>query len=138
MEENLLKERKQILMDIMKSKEYQPMKVKELAMVLNVPKEDREELRYVLNELMNEGKIVEPRKENFPCFCTDSDPVLLRETERDLGLLPSRERMKISSFRNDASMGQSIKTLCRSHCGRTKNGINMENPEAAGARKVRL
>ena len=41
MEENILKERKQILMDIMKSKEYQPMKVKELAMVLNVPKEDR-------------------------------------------------------------------------------------------------
>ena len=62
MEENLLKERKQILMDIMKSKEYQPMKVKELAMVLNVPKEDREELRYVLNELMNEGKIVESKK----------------------------------------------------------------------------
>ena len=65
MEENLLKERKQILMDIMKSKEYQPMKVKELAMVLNVPKEDREELRYVLNELMNEGKIVESKKGKF-------------------------------------------------------------------------
>ena len=65
MEENLLKERKQILMDIMKSKEYQPMKAKELAMVLNVPKEDREELRYVLNELMNEGKIVESKKGKF-------------------------------------------------------------------------
>mgnify|MGYP000509415125 CR=1 FL=1 len=52
-------------MDIMKSKEYQPMKVKELAMVLNVPKEDREELRYVLNELMNEGKIVESKKGKF-------------------------------------------------------------------------
>lgn len=65
MEENILKERKQILMDIMKSKEYQPMKVKELAMVLNVPKEDREELRYVLNELMSEGKIVESKKGKF-------------------------------------------------------------------------
>ena len=136
MEENLLKERKQILMDIMKSKEYQPMKVKELAMVLNVPKEDREELRYVLNELMNEGKIVESKKGKFSIA---SAQILTGTFEGNRkGLLPSRERMKISSFRNDASMGQSIKTLCRSHCGRTKNGINMENQEAAGARKVRL
>lgn len=57
MEEKLLDERKQIILDILKSKEYQPMKAKELAILLNISREDREELRYVLTELVNEGKI---------------------------------------------------------------------------------
>lgn len=65
MEEQLLKERKQIILDIMKSKEYKPMKAKELAMILNVPKEDREELKYVLNELMNEGRIAVSKKGKY-------------------------------------------------------------------------
>ena len=134
MEENLLKERKQILMDIMKSKEYQPMKVKELAMVLNVPKEDREELRYVLNELMSEGKIVESKKGKFSIASAQILTGTFEGNRKGFGFVT----IEGSSFRNDASMGQSIKTLCRSHCGRTKNGINIENQEAAGARKVRL
>lgn len=65
MEENLLKERKQILLDIMHSKEYKPMKVKELAMLLNVAKENREELVFVLEELMKEGRIVVSKKGKY-------------------------------------------------------------------------
>lgn len=65
MEENLLSERKKILLDIMGSKEYVPMKTKELAMVLNVAREDREELQFVLDELVNEGKIAASKKGKY-------------------------------------------------------------------------
>lgn len=65
MEEKLLGERKQIILDILKSKEYQPMKAKELAILLNIPKEDREELKYVLNELLNEGRIAVSKKGKY-------------------------------------------------------------------------
>ncbi|MDY5577488.1 MAG: ribonuclease R [Lachnospiraceae bacterium] len=71
MEEQLLSERKKIILDILKSKEYVPMKTKELAMVLNVAKEDREELRYVLNELVNEGKIAVSKKGKYALASAD-------------------------------------------------------------------
>lgn len=38
MDKQLMQERKKILMDIIKSPNYIPMKSKELAMILNVPK----------------------------------------------------------------------------------------------------
>lgn len=57
MEKHLMEERKKILMDIIESPEYVPMKIKELAIILNIPKEDRHELEEVLEELLLEGKI---------------------------------------------------------------------------------
>ena len=51
MEENLLKERKETLMALMNDKAYVPMKLKELAILLGVPKEDRGELEAVLKAL---------------------------------------------------------------------------------------
>ena len=57
MEKELLEERKQIIMDIIHSDSYVPMKLKELAIVLNVPKADREELKEVLDALLADGKI---------------------------------------------------------------------------------
>ena len=43
MEKELLNQRKQIILDIINDDNYIPMKIKELAIVLNVPKEDRED-----------------------------------------------------------------------------------------------
>lgn len=57
MDKSLLEERKKIIMDIIESPEYIPMKIKELAIILNIPREDRHELEEVLNELISEGKI---------------------------------------------------------------------------------
>ena len=57
MDEARFKERKQIIMDIINDEHYVPMKVKELAILLNVPREDREELQEVLDALVAEGKI---------------------------------------------------------------------------------
>lgn len=54
----LLEERKKVVLELMNDKHYVPMKIKELAIILNVKKEDRGLLENVLNELLNEGKIV--------------------------------------------------------------------------------
>lgn len=73
MEESQLKERAQILMDLMNDKAYVPMKAKEIAILLNLPKSQRDELKEVLDYLVAEGKVGLSKKGNtasrrhFPC-----------------------------------------------------------------------
>lgn len=57
MEKELLEERKKIILDVINDEHYVPMKAKEMAMLLNVPREKRDELVFVLNTLVSEGKI---------------------------------------------------------------------------------
>lgn len=57
MEKEVLENRKQAIYDFMCSELYVPMKIKELAILLNVPREERPALEEVLKELMAEGKI---------------------------------------------------------------------------------
>ena len=52
-----MEERKQMLLTLMKDPTYVPMKLKELAMLLGVPKEQRKDLEEVLNELVASGKV---------------------------------------------------------------------------------
>ena len=65
MEKELLNQRKQIILDIINDDNYIPMKIKELAIVLNVPKEDREDLEEVLKELLAEGRISVSKKGKY-------------------------------------------------------------------------
>ncbi len=51
------KERKRTLCDMIKDKDYRPMRLKELAAILVVPREEREELKLLLDELIHEGKL---------------------------------------------------------------------------------
>lgn len=57
MEKELLEKRKQVIEDLMNDKQYVPMKIKELAMILQVPKENRSDLIEVLDELIRDGKV---------------------------------------------------------------------------------
>lgn len=57
MEKQLLKQRKQILLELMGDDLYVPMKQKELAVFLQVPKEERESLNLLLTDLVEEGRI---------------------------------------------------------------------------------
>ena len=52
-----LKNRKKLLLDFVSNKEYQPMRAKDIAMLLQIPKGKRSELFQVLDELEVEGKI---------------------------------------------------------------------------------
>lgn len=51
------KKRKKIVYDLICCKEYQPMRAKELAVLLQVPAGKREELHKILDMLLEEGKI---------------------------------------------------------------------------------
>ena len=51
------KQKKEMLIELMGNDLYVPMKIKELAILLQVPKERRQELQDVLDELMLEGKV---------------------------------------------------------------------------------
>ena len=57
MQSDLFKKRKQTVYHLICDDMYVPMKIKELAIVLNVKKEERPELEQILTELMAEGKI---------------------------------------------------------------------------------
>ena len=52
-----IKKRKKMLYELMCCKEYQPMRAKELAILLQIPAGKREELHKILDLLLEEGKI---------------------------------------------------------------------------------
>lgn len=57
MKQDLLKERKKMIYDFICDDLYVPMKTKEMAILLNVPKSQRYELQEVLDALVADGKI---------------------------------------------------------------------------------
>lgn len=67
--------RKKVILDLVSADFYVPMKEKELAIMLQVSKEDRGELNRILNELLAEGKLSLTKKGKF---------VKAKHTDRDL------------------------------------------------------
>ncbi len=65
MEHKEADKRKKIILDLMEEEFYVPMKEKELAVMLQVSKEDRVELNRILNELLAEGKLTLTKKGKF-------------------------------------------------------------------------
>lgn len=57
MTEELLKERKAKMLQVVNDPAYIPMKIKELAMLLDIPKDQREDLKLIMDTLVGEGKI---------------------------------------------------------------------------------
>lgn len=62
---DIREKRKKVICDLVKDPLYVPMKEKELAVFLQVAKEDREEFRQVLQELLAEGKLMLTSKGKF-------------------------------------------------------------------------
>ncbi len=52
-----LEEKKKIIYELICDPQYVPMKIKEMAILLELPKERRGELEEVLNALLESGKI---------------------------------------------------------------------------------
>ena len=60
-----MRERKKMLCDLMDNDLYVPMKIKELAILLDIPKEKRSDLQEVLDQLMLEGKVEVSQKGKY-------------------------------------------------------------------------
>lgn len=65
MTEEQLNKRKELVYDLMGSDFYVPMKIKELAIFMEIPKEQRAELQEVLDSLLLEGKIEVSQKGKY-------------------------------------------------------------------------
>lgn len=57
--------RKKVILDLLSDELYVPMKEKELAIMLQVSKEDRAQLQNLLEELLNDGKIMLTNKQCY-------------------------------------------------------------------------
>ena len=57
-----MQDKENTILNFMKDKDYVPMKAKEMALVLNIPKDRYNELIEVLNNLESECKIIRNRK----------------------------------------------------------------------------
>ena len=60
-----LNQRKKIILELLDDAFYVPMKEKELAVFLQVSREDRNDLKICLDELVREGKITISAKGNL-------------------------------------------------------------------------
>lgn len=58
-------ERKQVLLELINHEDYKPMKIKEIAMVLNVPNEEREVLEDLLYELTLSGQVIRTKRGKY-------------------------------------------------------------------------
>ena len=65
MEAEELEKRKKVIYDFICDDLYTPMKIKEIAILLNIPKEQRSDLEEVLSALVDEGKIELSRKGKY-------------------------------------------------------------------------
>lgn len=67
-----LEEKKAIVYEYISSKEYRPLKFKEMAGILQVPRNEKEDLRKVLDSLMGDGKIMTDVKGKIKMMAGDA------------------------------------------------------------------
>lgn len=84
---NIIEEKKKIILDLMSDKTYVPMKFKELAIILNVKKEDRKLLDIVLSELVDEGKIALSKRGKYSLPKEEHVQGLFISNERGFGFV---------------------------------------------------
>ena len=61
----IMEERKQKILSFMREESYKPLKFSELAVIMDVPKEDRPVLQELLDEMVTEGVIIKTKKERY-------------------------------------------------------------------------
>ena len=106
MDSKQLEKRKKVLLDLMNDKIYVPMKIKELAIILQVSKEERPDLELVLNELLAEGKIEISKRGKYKIAKEKKElrqKELLSDIRKALALLKWKAEMMIFMFQKKTS-----------------------------------
>lgn len=104
-------EKKEMILEFMNNKSYVPMKRKEIAQVLMVPKEEQEQLKDILNELEAEYKIRKNRKNKYIIMDDKYVEGTFRANQKGFGFvdIEDNEDIHISSENiNDALNGDTV------------------------------
>lgn len=80
-------EKKQVLYELITDKNYRPMRFKELAVLLMVPKAEREELKQTLDVLIHEGKIIVDTSSRYRAADANRKIGLFHGTSRGFGFV---------------------------------------------------
>ena len=100
--EQTFEKRKKIIYDFICDDFYVPMKLKELAILLQVPKDQRNELKKVMDALVADGKVSVTQKGKY---VKGTAKQLVRRMHEDLALLRSKDKPMIFLSQRTMRMG---------------------------------
>ena len=79
--------RKKVIYDFIRDDHYVPMKIKEIAVLLQIPGEQREELRRVLDALVEEGKVSLSKRGKYSCGSAQRFTGIFQANARGFGFV---------------------------------------------------
>ncbi len=86
-----LEQRKRTMLELFSDPRYTPMKLKELAILLDVPREERDDLKAVLDSLLEDGKISLSSRGKYAGASTFAKTGLFVGTRRGFGFVTPEE-----------------------------------------------
>jgi len=87
LDKNALEDKKAIIFDYISSKEYKPIKFKEMVGILQVPRNEKDDLRQVLDSLESEGKIMVDEKGKINPLSADQLVGTFSGTQKGFGFV---------------------------------------------------
>ena len=82
-----MKEKQDIILEFMKDESYTPMKAKEMAIILGVPKKDYNKFSEILKELEENYKIVKNRKNRYRIIGANFQEGIYRKNQKGFGFV---------------------------------------------------
>lgn len=82
-----MKEKQDIILEFMKDKDYTPMKAKEMAIILGVPKKEYNEFLEILKQLEENYKIVRNRKNRYRIIGESFQEGIYRKNQKGFGFV---------------------------------------------------
>lgn len=113
MEKEQLTQRKEMILSLFQDRQYRPMKLKELAMFLDVPREQRPELLEVLDVLLAEGKISLSKRGKYGPLSKELVTGVFVSNQKGFGFVQVADREQDiyigEEFTKDAFHGDTVK-----------------------------
>ena len=127
MADKTFEERKKIMYEFISDPRYVPMKQKELAVILQVAKEDREELSRALEELLGEGKIELSKRGRYSKAQPRKAVGVFTSHAKGFGFV-SVEGLEQDIFigendTGDAFLGDTVEVVIKGRGGRRPEGV---------------
>ncbi len=105
MDKVILDEKKKIILEFINSKDYQPMKLKEIANVLQVPRNEKQDMKKVLESLLGDGKIEVDTKGRYRLADANTRTGIFSGTQRGFGFVIVEEEEEDIFIPENATRG---------------------------------